>query len=1117
MSEDRSRVVAVIGMAGRFPGAPDVDAYWRNIVSGTESISPVPDKTPIAGGGLTSPRCSKWIGMASAVEGIEEFDAEYFGMSRMEAETLDPQQRILLECAVHAFDSAGYDARRFDGAVGVYVGVGFSTYLADNIGSRADLLETYDRLQLLHGNDKDYGATRISYYLNLRGPSMAISCACSTSLVCIHQACTSLLSHECDLALAGGAKIDVSARRGYQYREGGILSADGHCRPFDAKASGTVFGSGAGLVLLRRYEDAVEAGDNICALILGSSVNNDGSGKLGYAAPGFRGQANVIAEALAMADVSSDTIGYVEGNGTSTRMGDAAEIAALTRAFARMGSGRSKPFCAVGSVKANIGHLDVAAGVAGFIKVVQALRHREIPPCVHFEAVNPQIRLENGPFFINSKPLNWAADRTPRRAGVSAFGIGGTNAHVILEEAPPRSVAGFAAEKSMHVLTLSGHKPEALEILRARHAQLLAAPTSEQQFADICATSHLGRAHHRHRIAVVAGPAITASNLLADRSDPGEGYMLRGVVANRPLVRFEMDPISIEQVSRLGACEDAPGAFRRAWRICETAVGGGTARAKLFAAYYAMAATFRAWGISPVEISGNSVGVLAAKYAFAEGIPDRLDRLLAEFERETPETAATQAARGVDVVMHLGDRVVVKDLRSSRHEHRACDRLSEQFLLAIAKLYVSGFEIDWKTFNSDRAYRRVELPAYPFVRKRFWIDPAASGTSPAPAAHADAPRGLLTQESIERQLLLWFDDARTTPAEDMNDDRLIASYGIDSLRLLDLLTRISRHFQIDLSLFELKDVETVDDLARLVAQKASPIPIPDEKPPAVRIRTYPEPNGDWTKRLAENYRYAFAACSGFREHLLEQADGGTTEILDMGAGPPILLLPPFGCLGVAFVYQARYLSQSHRVLMFHYPGCGRSSPGGDRNLQSTASSIASCLHHLAPGAACHILGWSLGGIVGQVLACERPDLVKSLTLVNTSAKLDGDGSLAGMTSTAQFFMDDFRENMPEWMRDRLEGQFDFFRASESAVATSRLLAAAQAFDGRQRLGVIVAPALVVAGGLDRITPARHGRDLAERLCCATYKELATGGHYVPLFNADWFNAQLTAFIDPLKP
>jgi 3-oxoacyl-(acyl-carrier-protein) synthase/pimeloyl-ACP methyl ester carboxylesterase/acyl carrier protein len=1115
MSEDRSRAIAVIGMAGRFPGAPDLDAYWRNIVTGVESVSTIP-RPEAAAADAALPRGSKWIGVASTIEGIEEFDAEYFGMSRMEAEILDPQQRVLLECAVNAFDSAGHDPRGFDGAVGVYVGLGFSTYLADNIGSRADIMEKYGRLQLLRGNDRDYGPTRISYYLNLRGPSMAISCACSTSLVAIHQACSSLLSFECDLALAGGARIDVSANRGYLHQEGGTVSADGHCRPFDARASGTVFGSGAGLVMLRRYEDAVKARDNIHALILGSSVNNDGSDKVGYAAPGIRGPADVIAEALAVAEASSDTVGYIEANGAATQMGDAAEIAALANAFARKQNGQKKPFCAVGSVKANIGHLDVAAGVAGFIKTVQALKHREIPPCLHFEAANPQIRLENGPFYINSKPLKWTADRSPLRAGVSAFGIGGTNAHIVLEEAPPRPPEGSSAARSMHVVTLSGHKPEALKILRARFAQFLAAPASTPRFSDICATSSMGRAHHRYRMAVVAGQAIAASRLLAEAPGAGEGCLLHGVAKNMPRLRFQMGPLSPEQASRLGACEDAPEAFRQAWHTCRTSLGGGCARSTIFTAYYAMAAAWRAWGISPDEIRGNSIGMLAVECAFARRKLDAADQLLRGLSLDGAETMAIQDTHGAHTVMHLGHRMEVKDVSLSQQVTEGNHDLPAQFTLGVANLYVLGFDIDWKAVNSGRAHHRVELPAYPFIRKRYWIDRAAPSASPLQAPRVDARPGYVTQSEIESQLLTWFDDARTRPADDIDGHHFIGDYGIDSLHLLDLLTRVSRHYQIDLTMTELEDVEMIEDLARFVAQKVNGALMQDRKLAASRARTDPVPSRERIERLMDNYAHAFAGCAGFRGHLLQRTNGGTTEILDMGSGLPILLLPPLGCIGAAFMYQARYLAQTHRVLTFHYPGYGRSTFSGKEDLRSAVTDIARCLDHLVGGNACHVMGWSLGGIVGQMLASEYPDLVRSLMLVNTSAKLDGDGSLAGIVAMAQRFTDDFAENMPEWMRDRREGQLDFIRAGDSAVVSGRFMAAVQAFDGRERLAAITVPTLVVSGGQDRIVPARHGQDLARRLSRSTYKELATGGHYIPLFNADWFNQQIAAFIDAMR-
>jgi phthiocerol/phenolphthiocerol synthesis type-I polyketide synthase E len=1113
MNVDRSRAIAVIGLAGRFPGAADIDAFWRNIVSGIESVSPISQPAIAA---ARPPGGAKWIGMASTIEGIEEFDAEYFGISRAEAEILDPQQRLLLECAVNAFDSAGYDPRRFDGAVGVYAGLGFSTYLVDNIGSRPDIMERYGRLQLLHGNDKDYGATRISYYLNLRGPSMAVSCACSTSLVAIHQACTGLLSFECDLALAGAAKIDVSAHGGYLYREGGILSADGHCRPFDAGASGTVFGSGVGAVVLRRYEDAVNARDNIHAVILGSSVNNDGSDKVGYAAPGIRGPANVIAEALAMADASSDSIGYVEANGAATPMGDAAEIAALTTAFAQKGNGRAGPFCAVGSVKANIGHLDVAAGVAGFIKAVQALKHRTIPPCLHFQALNPQLRLENGPFYINSKPLDWTTHGTPLRAGVSAFGIGGTNAHIVLEEAPARSSKTLPAAPSTHLLTLSAHKPEALEMLRDRYAEFLSAPARSAQFPDLCATSNVGRAHHRHRVAIVAGSALAASRLLAGaHAEPAR--LLHGVAGNMPRIRVQMDALSLEQAHRLGAFEDAPAAFREAWSRCAASLGRAGDRSTIFTAYYAMAASWRTFGISPEDIEGNPVGVLAAECAFGNQTLDGAAQILMALSADGTERARIQDTQGVHAVLHLGDHMAVRDTSSLRAAEDGQQTLSTQFLLGIAGLYVSGFEIDWHAVNSDRAFNRVELPAYPFIRKRYWIDPSPPIASPVQTSRGDALPRYVTRSEIERQLLAWFDDARTRAAEDMDQRHVISDYGIDSLHLLDLLTRASRHYQVDFSVSELGDVQTVEDLARLLAGRVNSAAAHEVERAPSRETTHTTLGQESAARLAGNYAHAFAGCEGFREHLLKRTDGGTTEILEVGNGPPILLLPPFGCIGAAFLYQAQCLAPTHRLLTFHYPGYGRSSICGREDLGSTIADIVHCLRRLAPGTPCHVMGWSLGGVIGQMLASEHPDLVKSLMLVNTTARLDRNGSLAGAATMVRLVMEDFEQNRPEWMRGRREGQFDFIRASDSAVVSGRFMAAVQAFDGRERLASIAVPALVVSGGQDRITPPEYGRELAERLSGSSYAELASAGHYIPLFNADWFNRQISTFMNAMRP
>ncbi|MGK5632218.1 type I polyketide synthase, partial [Streptomyces sp. URMC 123] len=428
--------IAIIGMGGRFPGARDLDAYWRNLVDGRESITAFGDAEYLAAGGdpahLDDPYLVK---VESVVDGIEEFDAEYFGCPPAEAELLDPQQRLFLECAHHTLEHAGYGPGTYPGAIGVYAGAVQSRYYLDHIHPR--LAASGDSVALHHaqlGNVNSTLATRVSYELDLTGPSVSVQTACSTSLVAVHLACQDLLAHRCDMALAGGVSLNPTRRRGYRYVEDGPFSEDGRVRPFDAGATGMVAGDGLGAVLLKRLDDALADGDHIHAVVRGSAVNNDGRRKVGFAAPSVRGQAEVILTAQIMAGVEADSIGYVEAHGTGTPVGDPIEVAALTRAFGA-GTGRTG-YCALGSVKSNIGHTDAAAGIAGLIKAVLALEHRTIPPTLHFETPNPLLRLDESPFYVPTESRPWPAGPLPRRAGVSSLGIGGTNAHVVLEEAP---------------------------------------------------------------------------------------------------------------------------------------------------------------------------------------------------------------------------------------------------------------------------------------------------------------------------------------------------------------------------------------------------------------------------------------------------------------------------------------------------------------------------------------------------------------------------------------------------------------------------------------------------------------------------------------------------------
>lgn len=454
LNEQGGGDVAIIGMSGAFPGAKTVGQFWKSLCAGQEMVrflGPSNDDNHNSS--------SRFVPAVAMMDDVDLFDATFFGIPPAEAMLTDPQHRILLEHAWSALEDAGYDSQKYQGSIGVFAGATINTYLLRNIASNRHIMRDTDPIKLNIGNGGDFLTSRISYKLNLKGPSHTVQSACSTSLVAVHCGCRSLLDFECDLALAGGVSVNMTFEKGYYYQEGSILSPDGHCRAFDAQARGTIFGSGVGVVVLKRLADALNDHDHIYAVIKGSAVNNDGSVKAGYTAPGVEGQTQVIVEALSCADVHPESIGYVECHGTGTPLGDPAEIRALTNAF-RTATAKNG-FCAVGSVKSNVGHLDAAAGITGLIKVVLMLKHGTIPPSLYCEDPNPAIDFDKSPFYVNTIKKLWSTDGEPRRAGVSAFGVGGTNAHVILEEAPEHCQK-TADKASLCLLPLSARTENAL-------------------------------------------------------------------------------------------------------------------------------------------------------------------------------------------------------------------------------------------------------------------------------------------------------------------------------------------------------------------------------------------------------------------------------------------------------------------------------------------------------------------------------------------------------------------------------------------------------------------------------------------------------------------------------
>jgi len=519
--------IAVIGLACRFPGANTADEFWRNLRAGTESITRFsPDELAAAGLDRDLIEDPAYVPAKGVLAGADCFDAGFFGLSAREAALIDPQHRVFLECAWSALEDAGYEPRHYQGAIGVFAGSILSTYLLQNVWPNRAIVDSAGVFQTALGNDPTFLATRASYLFDLRGPSVSVGTACSTSLMAVHLACQSLIVHESDMALAGGVSIHLPLVGGYRYEEGGILSPDGHCRPFDAAARGTVSSDGVGVVLLKRLEDAVADGDCIRAVIRGSAANNDGSAKVGYTAPSVGAQAQVIAEALAVAGVAPETLSMIEAHAAGTLLGDPIEVAALAEAFAGCGG---EKLCALGSVKSNIGHVDAAAGIAGLIKTVLSLQHREIPPTLHFRAANAQIAFEGTPFYVNHAPRPLDHSPYPARAGVSSFGIGGTNVHVVLEEPPPVEQEACAA-RPFQLLALSARTPAALELATDRLAEHLERHP-DLALDDVARTLLRGRRGFEHRRVLVCRDRHEAIAGLRGR-DPQQ--LLSGQAAAAP-------------------------------------------------------------------------------------------------------------------------------------------------------------------------------------------------------------------------------------------------------------------------------------------------------------------------------------------------------------------------------------------------------------------------------------------------------------------------------------------------------------------------------------------------------------------------------------------------------
>jgi acyl transferase domain-containing protein/acyl carrier protein len=757
-------LIAVVGVAGKFPMAADVDEYWDNLVAGRECIHDIAEEDLVARGERPENlRHPAYVRRRPLLDGMADFDAKFFGLTPKEAELRDPQQRLFLETSLTLLESAGHDPARYDGSIGVFGGINATRY--DDLYVR-HIVDTVGELAIETSTNPDYLSTFVSYKLGLRGPSMTVATACSTSLVAIHTATQALRAGECDMAIAGGVEIEWPYGLGYVYKPGGIYPPDGRCRPFDVDAAGTLFGSGVGAVLLKRYADAVADRDTVYAVIRGSACNNDGSDKVGFTAPSVSGQSACIAEALVNAQVDPATISYVEGHGTATKLGDPIEVQALTQAYRVVGGELGTGFCGIGSVKSNVGHLGPAAGVAGFVKAALALHREQIPPSINFTAPNPELRLEETPFRVVSELEPWPrAEGTVRRAGVSSFGIGGTNAHVVLEEAPTLPERAPEAERPQLVLW-SAKTPSAADALRDSLAKHLA--WSDDRLDDVAHTLRVGRQAHAVRGSLVAASAREAAEALLAASAqpdgvpaietlafafPGQGSQVPRMTAGL----YELDP-----TFRRGcdSCFEALGDLtgrdlRRLWlegspeELAETAV----AQPLLYTFEYVLASILAGLVGRPAAVLGHSLGELVAGavagvFSFEDGLRAVAERgrLMQEMPRgamlavaATPEEAEPLLAPDVVVAAVNSERQVVLSgaaeaigraeerareaslscqvLRTSHAYHSPLmNEAAEQFRAFLAGLSLSAPRVPIvSAFTSGIAEAEAATPA-------FWAD-----------------------------------------------------------------------------------------------------------------------------------------------------------------------------------------------------------------------------------------------------------------------------------------------------------------------------------------------------------------------------------------------------------
>lgn len=861
--EYNSEAIAVISYNGRFPGAESVEKFWENLAGGIESVSTF-DNVEFKLEDMQHESGKRFLNADAILRNIDQFDAAFFDLSPREAEIMDPQHRLFLEICWEAMEKAGYTSQKYPGTIAVYAGANLSSYMVRNLYSNPGLVDRVGTFKTMLLNGQDFLATRVSYLMNFKGPSVNVNTLCSSSLVAVHSACQALLTYQCDLALAGGTNVQVSRNEALFYQEGGIGAADGHCRAFDADANGTVSGSGLGVVVLKRLEDALADHDHIEAVIRGTAVNNDGSEKNSYTAPNPDGQAACIADAIAMSEVDATTINLIEAHGTGTHLGDPIEIAGLTKAF-RLYTDKTQ-YCAIGSVKTNIGHLVTAGGVASLIKVMLAMQHRQIPASLNFIKPNPKIDFASTPFFVNTQLRTWhGVDDAPLRAGVSSFGIGGTNAHVVVEE-PPAPAAPSQDRGNWKLLILSAKTPTALTM---QHHNLRAFIKTNHTVnaADLAYTLQVGRYDFANKeimlfrniaeleaqmesaaITYTEKPSTLPVVYLIPGADTAYAGIGRALYDEEPLFRQHLDECAAILLKNYNFnIKEVLFTRNREFKNEEQTICQ-------FCVSYALVRFWHTCGVVPQQIAAYGTGLLIAAVVFGDlsleqaflrlfhrqdgKLPD-LSLPLAELNStgEQLDPARLQSFMNenpgrIFILAGAGKRLVAASGSGTKFLYSLAEDEQEEsktLLTSLGYYWLWNGGVDWNRYHGTNKANRIQLPTYPFERQRYWIEPGnaistdkgvATATVPSETKLSRQPRPQLQnayvahRNSTEEVLVQYWQEALGIDCVGIHDD--FYDLGGHSLLAAALVPRINDRFKLKLELHQLMEKSTIAELGEYI-------------------------------------------------------------------------------------------------------------------------------------------------------------------------------------------------------------------------------------------------------------------------------------------------------------